>query len=302
SDQCTAGTCAGTAAANGTSCGAGYVCSGTSCTFACYIGGIFYAAGSVNPGNPCQVCSSTMSPTAWSNQANGTTCNDGNACTQTDTCQSGVCTGSSPVVCNTPSDACHTATGATCNTSTGSCTYPVVANGTACNDGNACTRTDTCQSGVCAGSSPVVCTASDQCHLAGTCNTSTGLCSNPTAADGSPCSNGNPPAQTDTCIAGVCTDSCGDGYRDPSIEECDDGAGNGLGACSATCSVTDIALAPQGPDAGVQQEMTLADTPHPVAAGTCGFAAGFALGSSPPTELDVSSFDALGRSIATQVV
>src|SRR5204863_9534111 len=29
----------------------------------------------------------------------GTTCNDGNLCTQSDSCQAGVCTGSNPVVC-----------------------------------------------------------------------------------------------------------------------------------------------------------------------------------------------------------
>src|SRR5437667_8922613 len=30
---------------------------------------------------------------------NGTTCNDNNACTQTDTCQGGVCTGGNAVTC-----------------------------------------------------------------------------------------------------------------------------------------------------------------------------------------------------------
>ena len=49
-------------------------------------------------------------------------------------------------------------------------------NGTSCDDGNACTQTDTCQAGSCLGSDPVVCTASDACHSAGTCNTTTGSC------------------------------------------------------------------------------------------------------------------------------
>ena len=35
-------------------------------------------------------------------KANGTGCNDGNACTQTDTCQAGTCTGANPVACATP--------------------------------------------------------------------------------------------------------------------------------------------------------------------------------------------------------
>jgi hypothetical protein len=56
--------------------------------------------------------------------ANGTACNDGNACTQTDTCQAGACTGANPVVCSA-SDACHTA--GTCDVGTGLCSNPQIA-------------------------------------------------------------------------------------------------------------------------------------------------------------------------------
>ena len=38
--------------------------------------------------------------------------------------------------------------------------------------------------GACVGASPVVCVASDQCHVAGTCDPATGACSNPAAPDG----------------------------------------------------------------------------------------------------------------------
>lgn len=134
--------------------------------------------------------------------ANGTTCSDSNGCTKTDTCQAGVCTGASPVVC-TAADACHTV--GTCNPANGTCSSPVAANGTTCSDGNACTKTDSCQAGVCTGASPVVCTASDACHVAGTCNTATGTCSNPTAPNGTTCSDGNACTKTDSCQAGVCT-------------------------------------------------------------------------------------------------
>ena len=41
--------------------------------------------------------------------------------------------------------------------------------------------TSSCQAGVCTGANPVTCTASDQCHIAGACNPSTGVCSNPAA-------------------------------------------------------------------------------------------------------------------------
>ncbi len=61
---------------------------------ACIISGALYPAGTVNPANTCQVCVPATNTTSWSTQPNGSSCNDGNACTQVDTCQSGVCTGS----------------------------------------------------------------------------------------------------------------------------------------------------------------------------------------------------------------
>ena len=48
------------------------------------------------------------------------------------------------------------------------------------------------------------CTASDQCHVAGTCNPATGACSDPVAPNGTGCSDGNPCTQTDTCQGGTC--------------------------------------------------------------------------------------------------
>lgn len=95
---------------------------------------------------------------------------------------------------------------------------------------------------------------------------------------------------------------CGDGYRDPGTEECDDGSGNGLGACSTACEVADLVLAAAAPDAGAPQETTFGGQPHPISADAWGFAGGFALGSSPPTELRVAFFDGLGKPLATRVV
>jgi uncharacterized repeat protein (TIGR03803 family) len=103
------------------------------------------------------------------------------------------------------SDPCHV--GGTCNPGTGVCSNPAKADGTSCNDGNACTQTDTCQAGTCTGSNPVTCTALDPCHVGGTCNPGTGVCSNPAKADGTSCNDGNACTQTDTCQAGTCTGS-----------------------------------------------------------------------------------------------
>ncbi|MBI5533646.1 MAG: hypothetical protein HY898_13080 [Deltaproteobacteria bacterium] len=133
---------------------------------------------------------------------NGTTCNDGNGCTQTDTCLSGACVGSNLVVC-TASDQCHNV--GVCQPATGTCTNPPKANGTSCNDTNACTQTDTCQAGTCTGANPITCTASDACHVAGTCDPQSGICSNPPANNGTACNDGNACTTQDSCQAGVCT-------------------------------------------------------------------------------------------------
>src|SRR5207247_7101915 len=128
----------------------------------------------------------------------------GYACTQSGTCQCGSCAGSKPVP-STASDQCDVA--ATSDPATGQCANPAAANGSACNDGNACTQSDTCQGGSCVGSNPVTCTASDQCHVAGTCDPATGQCSHPAAANGTTCNDGNACTQSDTCQSGTCTGS-----------------------------------------------------------------------------------------------
>jgi len=79
-----------------------------------------------------------------------------------------------------------------------------VADGTTCDDGNACTHSDACAFGVCAGSFTVTCTASDACHEAGVCDTETGACSNPLGVDGSACDDGNVCTTNDACLDGAC--------------------------------------------------------------------------------------------------
>ena len=199
------GACSNPVAANGVACNDGNACTqNDSCQAGVCTGGAAvtctasdacHSAGTCNPSTGA--CSNPVA-------ANGVACNDGNACTQNDSCQAGVCTGGAAVTC-TASDACHSA--GTCNPSTGACSNPVAANGVACNDGNACTQVDTCQSGVCSGSQPIVCTAMDACHLAGTCSPSTGACSTPAAPDGTACTGTNKCDQTYACAAGACTGS-----------------------------------------------------------------------------------------------
>jgi hypothetical protein len=146
-------------------------------------------------GSPCVNGTCQAADAQCVGKPDGTACNDGNACTQTDFCQGGVCVGTNPVVC-VASDQCHGP--GVCNPATGVCSNPPRPNGSACNDGNACTRADTCQNGVCVGGDPLVCAPVDQCHGAGTCDPGSGTCTNPPLADGTPCSAG-------TCQGGICS-------------------------------------------------------------------------------------------------
>jgi hypothetical protein len=144
-------------------------------------------------------------------KTNGSTCNDGNGCTQTDTCQNGTCTGGNPVVC-TALDQCHDC--GSCNPQTGVCSTPAKPNGTPCNDGNACTPTDTCQAGTCSGMSIPgceVCSTPADCNDQNACTVdvcASGVCGHATIADCEPCggdgdcSDGNG-CTTDTCAVGV---------------------------------------------------------------------------------------------------
>jgi RHS repeat-associated protein len=141
--------------------------------------------------------------TECTGKANGTTCNDLNRCTQTDTCQSGVCVGSNPVTCTGAADQCRFAQ--TCDVNTGLCVYPPKTNFTACDDGNPCSTRDGCMNGVCTALTLKQCWAKDQCHVAGTCNTSTGQCSDPVGNEGAACNDANACTTVSSCVAGVCT-------------------------------------------------------------------------------------------------
>jgi hypothetical protein len=236
SDQChtagvcdpATGACSVPAVPDQTPCNDGNACSTTDVCIAGACRGANWIV--CNPSDGCHDVGTCNPATgACTNPAapDGISCTDGNACTQSDSCQTGACVGANPVVCRAI-DQCHTV--GVCDTTTGSCSNPMLADGTTCNDGDACTRTDTCSGGTCVGSSPVVCAALDPCHLAGACDPTSGLCSNPTRVDGSTCDDGNACTTGDHCSAGACAgapktctalDSCHvPGTCDPATGSC----------------------------------------------------------------------------------
>ena len=99
--------------------------------------------------NPCtsDSCNPATGP-QYVPVANGTSCDDGNPCTSTDSCQSGTCSAGPPTNCNDGNQC--TVDG--CNINTGCTHNGGAANGDACNDGNPCTRNDHCANANCVGS------------------------------------------------------------------------------------------------------------------------------------------------------
>lgn len=73
----------------------------------CLIDSACYVDGDLEPGNTCAECNPASNTSDWTTLADGTLCNDGNACTGTgregigfDTCTSGTCTGVLDTQCN----------------------------------------------------------------------------------------------------------------------------------------------------------------------------------------------------------
>ena len=191
------------------------VCFSASCDFAsgvcsqqqqpstCYINGICYANGAVNPLNSCQACQPLSSPISWSAQADSTVCElDDLACTH-DRCSAGQCTRvSSTCECFSTSHctfapgpcfdaecvlgACeYTQHAASCFIN-GQCyaadeshpiseclecaplisgsTWSSVSNGTICDDNGICGGSGACDTGVCQpDAAPLVCVDGDIC-------------------------------------------------------------------------------------------------------------------------------------------
>lgn len=115
-------------------------------------------------------------------------------CAEGNDCESGFC--ASGVCCDRACDSgacevCSVAAGALAN---GMC---AALSGRSCDDGNPCTIGDACDSGACGGS-PRSCEPIDGCHEAGSCDSSTGLCSSPRKEDGATCGEGG------VCSEGLC--------------------------------------------------------------------------------------------------
>ena len=198
----------------------------------CYLDEVCYADGFHNPENPCLVCDAALSH-VWTAD-DSASCDDGDACTHTDHCSGGSCTGTA-YSC----DDGLSCTRDRCD-GQGSCTHPLwpmsclidgVCYGrwednpanpcqecrddwgtyyethwgwdnaaTCMDDGLFCTTVHYCDDGVCRGNAPDPC--DDVC---GTCNESTDTCDNVPG----PCDDGLFCNGTDSCENATCSQHSG---------------------------------------------------------------------------------------------
>jgi hypothetical protein len=207
-DPCTADTCVGGQ------------CLGVPLVSVCQIAGTCVPSGQTAAGNSCLLCDPAQSLTTWTPRS-GVACDDGNACSEDDTCDSGSCAG----VWGGPCDDNEPCTSDSCDPGVG-CVHAAIA--APCTDSDLCTTSDSCLAGQCKGQ-PLSVTACDDgqpCTL-DTCLAWYGCSHTPTMAscdDGSSCTSGDH-CEAGRCIAKVVTCAC---VED---EDCDDG-----NACTAdTC-------------------------------------------------------------------
>jgi hypothetical protein len=76
--------------------------------------------------------------------------------------------------------------------------------GTRCTDHSLCTSGDACRDGACVPAESIICSASGTCRAAGTCDPLTGLCSDASAIDGTPCDDLDRCTLSDACESGSC--------------------------------------------------------------------------------------------------
>jgi hypothetical protein len=160
-----------------------------------------------NDNNPCTTDTCTTTGCKFDPAPlRGTTCDDGNAMTFNDMCQSnGACSGT-VAQCNVDAD---------CGAPADICAGPKVcvahmcqagstprADNTTCNDNNASTKFDVCRSGVCRG---FACGSDSQCSDGQACN-GVERCVNNACVAGTPmvCNDGNQCNGTETCVGSSC--------------------------------------------------------------------------------------------------
>ncbi|HRI67309.1 MAG TPA: kelch repeat-containing protein [Polyangium sp.] len=148
------------------------------------------------------VCNPVTGTCSEPAKPDGSACDDGNICTQNSACKAGICVGTEPIECNV--DVCQEAY---CDPLLG-CQDRPSADGTTCDDGDACSLFDTCQNGSCTGQISKTCPDLDPCHV-GYCSSPTGQCTTIVNTQNALCSQfdlGTKCVTASDCKSGFCVD------------------------------------------------------------------------------------------------
>ena len=206
SDQCNVGTCNASNTCEKTPSNQGLTCDdGLFCTTGDTCGGGTCsgpARGCSAQSDQCNVgtCDETIDACVKTPTNVNQTCNDGNACTTTDRCDSGgTCVGSGALSV----DDGNPCTDDSCSPGTGAIHTPNTGN--SCDDGDACTTVHACNaSGSCVGSVPPIIDDGDPCTN-DACSAATGVTHTPNT--GATCTDGNACTTIDVCNNGTCSGS-----------------------------------------------------------------------------------------------
>lgn len=188
-------------------------------------------------------------------------CDDGDVCVVGESCQSGICTGGAPVDCSAVSNSCAPAA---CDPSgsEGNCSdVTTLADGSPCEDGDACTENSTCDAGTCLQGTPVSCDDANPC-TSDACDPSSG-CVNEVVVESRTCAS---------CDDG--TDNDGDANIDFEDEDCSTLAGMARFAVLAANTSSRRALR-TGSDVGITPMGGVAEgLPFPTGPSVAGVCAG----------------------------
>jgi uncharacterized membrane protein YgcG len=135
------GTCSGPSKQDGTACNDGNACTQSDvCQAGVCAGSVAVVCTALSSCHVAGVCDAETGVCTNPTKPDTAACDDGDACTQVDTCLLGACVGGAPLKCPA-SDECHAA--GACDAATGKCSNLLKPDGTACTGG-------ACDAGVCA--------------------------------------------------------------------------------------------------------------------------------------------------------